>query len=152
MPLLVKSFSQLTTKELFDIYKLRTAVFVVEQHCPYQEVDDYDLRAVHVFYRENGRLAAYARVLPPGTEFSGVVAIGRVIAVKRRAGWGTRIVSAAMDVARERFGAQRIALEAQVYAAPLYEKLGFVKTGAPFDLDGIPHVKMAWNEEVPCGN
>lgn len=93
-----------------------------------------------MFCDEDG-IQAYARVLPPGVSFDDA-AIGRVIAVKRRQGLGSRIVSAAIDTAREKFSAESISLEAQVYAMPLYEKLGFRPTSEEFLEDGIPHIKM----------
>ena len=69
MECIVKHFSQLTADELFLIYKLRVSVFVVEQNCPYQEVDDFDREAYHVFFRDEEGLQAYLRVLPGGTVF-----------------------------------------------------------------------------------
>lgn len=141
MDIIIKHFDDLSARELFEIYKLRVSVFVVEQKCPYQEVDDADKEAYHVMLRDEGGIQAYARVLPPGAYFEDA-AIGRVIAVKRRCGLGSRVVSAAIDAAHEKFSAQRISLEAQVYAKSLYEKLGFVQTSEPFLEDGIPHMKM----------
>ena len=139
MELVVKQFNELSAQELFEIYKLRVSVFVVEQSCPYQEVDDADKAAYHLVLRDEDGI--HARVLPPGVSFDDA-AIGRVIAVKRRQGFGSRIVSAAIDTAREKFSAESISLEAQVYAMPLYEKLGFRPTSEEFLEDGIPHIKM----------
>ncbi len=141
MELIVKHFRELTLDELADIYQLRVAVFVVEQHCPYQEVDEADKSAYHLFLRDADGIQAYARVLPPGTAFPGA-AIGRVIARKRRCGLGTRIVAAAIETARACFSPTAIELDAQVYAQGLYEKAGFVPTSAPFLEDGIPHIHM----------
>ena len=141
MELVIKHFSELSTQELFEIYRLRVSVFVVEQGCPYQEVDDLDKVAYHVWLRDENGIAAYARVLPQGTAFPDA-AIGRVIAVRRRCGLGSRIVSAAIDTAREKFAAETITIEAQTYARGLYEKLGFRQTSEEFLEDGIPHIKM----------
>lgn len=142
MELIIKHFNELSARELFEIYKLRVSVFVVEQSCPYQEVDDADKAAYHLVLRDEDGIQAYARVLPPGVMSFDDAAIGRVIAVKRRQGLGSRIVSAAIDTAREKFSAESISLEAQVYAMPLYEKLGFRPTSEEFLEDGIPHIKM----------
>lgn len=139
--LIVKHFQELNTEELFEIYKLRISVFVVEQHCPYQEVDDADRNAYHVFFKDDSGILAYARVLPAGEIFEDV-SLGRVISVKRRCGLGSEIVMRAIDVARERFSAQSIIIEAQVYARPLYEKCGFHRTSDVFLEDGIPHIQM----------
>lgn len=141
MELTVKHFSQLSAEELFEIYKLRVSVFIVEQRCPYQDVDDADKTAYHLWLRDENGIAAYARLLPPGVTFP-TAAIGRVIAVRRRCGLGTRIVDAAINAAREKLSADVITIEAQVYARSLYEKAGFVQTSEEFLEDGIPHVQM----------
>lgn len=141
MELVVKHFSQLSAEELFEIYKLRVSVFVVEQSCPYQEVDEADRAAYHVWLKDSQGIQAYARVLPPGAVFP-TVAIGRVIAVKRRCGLGGRIVAAAVDTAREKFGGDKVTIEAQVYARALYEQAGFHQTSEEFLEDGIPHIQM----------
>lgn len=141
MELTVKHFSQLSAEELFEIYRLRVSVFIVEQRCPYQDVDDADRTAYHLWLRDENGIAAYARLLPPGVTFP-TAAIGRVIAVRRRCGLGTRIVDAAINAAREKLSADVITIEAQVYAQSLYEKAGFVQTSEEFLEDGIPHVQM----------
>lgn len=141
MELTVKHFSELSAEELFEIYKLRVSVFIVEQRCPYQDVDDADRTAYHLWLRDENGIAAYARLLPPGVTFP-TAAIGRVIAVRRRCGLGTSIVDAAINAAREKLSADVITIEAQVYARSLYEKAGFVQTSEEFLEDGIPHVQM----------
>lgn len=139
----IKHFSELSAEELYEIYKLRVSVFVVEQQCPYQEVDDADRVAYHLWLQEEGKIVAYARVLPQGTVFP-EVSIGRVIAVKRRCGLGSRIVAAALEAAQEKFGAEVVTIEAQTYAKSLYEKAGFCQTSVEFLEDGIPHIQMQW--------
>lgn len=141
MELVVKHFSQLSTEELFEIYKLRISVFVVEQKCPYQEADEADRTAYHLWFKDEDGIQAYARVLPAGAVFP-TVSIGRVIAVRRRCGLGTGIVKAAVNTAKEKFGADQITIEAQVYARSLYEKCGFQQTSEEFLEDGIPHIQM----------
>ena len=135
----VKHFTELGAEELYEILKLRVDVFVVEQSCPYPEIDGRDQDAWHVSLREGGRLFAYLRVLPRG---EGEAAIGRVLAVERRRGFGTKVVEEGIRVAREKLGAGRIYLEAQTYARGLYEKLGFRPCGEEFLEDGIPHIPM----------
>ncbi|MBR5089980.1 MAG: GNAT family N-acetyltransferase [Ruminiclostridium sp.] len=141
MELTVKHFNELTAAELFDIYKLRTAVFVVEQNCAYQEVDDADKSAYHVWLHENGEILAYIRVLPKGIKFDDV-SIGRVISAKRRQGFGTRILNEGIKVAKEKLGADIITIEAQTYAKGFYENAGFVRISEEFLEDGIPHIRM----------
>ncbi|MEI3085778.1 MAG: GNAT family N-acetyltransferase [Oscillospiraceae bacterium] len=141
MELIVKHFSELSAEELFEIYKLRVSVFIVEQSCPYQDIDDADKSAYHVWLRDEDGIEAYARVLPAGVAFP-TAAFGRVIAVKRRCGLGTKIVAAAIETARDKLGADMITIEAQVYARSLYENLGFRQTSEEFLEDGIPHIQM----------
>ena len=107
----------------------------------YQEVDDADKTAYHVWLRDGDGIQAYARVLPCGAAFP-KVAIGRVLAVKRRCGLGSRIVAAAIDTAKERLHADTITIEAQTYARKLYENFGFRQTSEEFLEDGIPHIQM----------
>ena len=141
MQVIVKRFSELSTEELYSIMELRVAVFVVEQECPYLEIDGLDREAVHVWLEENSRILAYLRVMDRGVE-SEYVSIGRLIAAERRKGYGSRVLSEGIRVAKEYFGADKIYLEAQVYAKGLYEKQGFRVISEEFLLDSIPHVKM----------
>ncbi len=139
MELCVKRFEELTVNELYEILKLRNAVFVVEQNCAYQECDDKDKTAFHVWLQDNGNIVAYLRVMdvPPDT-----ASLGRVIAVQRQCGMGTRIVQAGIRVARERTDARSIKIHAQSYARRFYEKQGFRQEGEEFLEDGIPHILM----------
>lgn len=138
----IKSFDMLTAAELYDIYRLRVSVFVVEQSCAYQEVDEADKTALHVTLRDDaGEIAAYCRVLPPA-EKGGEALIGRVIAARRRGGLGTKVVQLGMAAARQCFEAGSIRVEAQTYALPFYEKLGFKVVSEEYLEDGIPHITM----------
>lgn len=141
MKLIVKKFDELSVYELFAIYKLRTDVFVVEQNCAYPEVDDTDKVSYHVWLEDEDGIAAYARVIPAGVTFA-TPSIGRIIAAKRYMGLGTEIVEKAVEVAKEKFGAEELTIEAQTYARPFYEKLGFYKTSEPFLDAGIEHIQM----------
>ncbi len=141
MTLHIRRFDELTVDELYRILKLRVDVFVVEQACPYPELDGLDQDALHLWLEDEGGVRAYLRVMDRGAE-SEYVSIGRVVARERRQGLGTRILREGIRAARERFGAEAIYLEAQTYAAGLYEKQGFRIISEEFLLDGIPHVKM----------
>ena len=141
MYLQIKRFHELTTDELYAILKLRVDVFVVEQRCPYGEIDGLDQNALHVWLQDEEGIEAYVRVLDKGVK-SEHAAIGRVIAVKRRMGLGTRIVQAGLDAAREYYGADAVYIEAQTYARSLYENLGFRQISGEFLEDGIPHIQM----------
>ena len=141
MQLLVKHFTELSAAELYAILRARQDVFVVEQNCPFQEIDGKDLDAYHLWFEENGEILAYARVLDRGVSFE-TPAVGRVISIRRREGLGSRILSEGIRIAREKYSAEAVMLEAQVYARKLYEKQGFVQVSEEFLEDGIPHIIM----------
>ena len=141
MTLHIKTYHELTLDELYAILRLRVSVFVVEQNCPYMELDSLDQKALHIWLEDEGEIKAYLRVLDRGAE-NEHVALGRVIAVKRRCGLGTQILSEGIRAARQYFGAEKVYLEAQTYARGLYEKQGFRQISEEFLLDGIPHVRM----------
>ena len=141
---IVKTFTELSLQELYEILALRNEVFVVEQNCPYQDIDGRDQTALHVMLCEDESLKAYLRVMPGNAEEA---VIGRVISARRRCGLGTKVLQPGIAVAQSRFGAKRIYLEAQTYARGLYEKQGFVRCGEEFLEDGIPHIPM----ELLCG-
>ena len=99
MELVAKRFNELSLDEYHELLKLRCAVFLVEQQSPYQEVDDADKEAIHLYFRtDEGVLGAYARVLPAGVTHP-TASIGRVIAVERGCGAGRRIMEEAIRVA-----------------------------------------------------
>lgn len=141
MKLYIQRFDDLPAGELYEILRLRSQVFVVEQNCVYQDLDDKDRDAWHVYLKDEAGIQAYLRVLDRGVRFEDV-SIGRVLSMKRRCGLGTRILQVGIRVAREKFAARRITIEAQVYARSLYEKQGFVQTSDEFLEDGIPHICM----------
>lgn len=141
MNTIIKPFDKLTTQELFNIYKLRVDVFVVEQQCPYHEVDDIDTITHHIYLQnDNSKILAYCRMYKENDTFH----IGRVIASERRKGYGTQIMKTAVKFATEELHADSIILEAQTYAKNFYEKLGFTQTSEPFVEDGIPHIQMKY--------
>ena len=139
MEITVKSYAELTRDELFAILHARVAVFVVEQQCPYQEVDAQDREALHVCLWEDGELVAYLRAFVRDEQ---TAQIGRVLTLRRGCGYGTPVLRAGIRAARERLGRQKIYIEAQTYAVGFYEKEGFVTCSAEFLEDGIPHVQM----------
>ena len=100
MELVVKHYSELTADELYDILHVRVLVFVVEQKCPYEEVDGRDRQAYHVFLRDETGIKAYLRVLDRGVSFE-EVSIGRVLTTERRRGYGHKILDAGIAAARE---------------------------------------------------
>jgi len=139
MELMIKAFDQLTTMELYEILKVRTAVFVVEQNCPYQDIDGADLGALHVFLQDETGIKAYLRVFE---EDAHTAHIGRVLTTQRGGGYGGEILKEGIRAARERLRKDAVYLEAQTYAKGFYEREGFRVTGDEFLEDGIPHVPM----------
>ena len=138
-----KTFQELTTDELYELLKVRSEVFVVEQNCVYQDMDDDDQRSIHLWLTMADKLVALARVCPAGTHMK-EISIGRVITTERSKGYGKQIMLHAIDVAIEHFGATLIDIEAQEYAKGFYEGVGFKQSSETFILDGIPHIKMTW--------
>ena len=136
-----KLFSELTTDELYELLRIRSEVFVVEQNCVYQDMDGDDQASVHLWLTDQGRVVALCRVCPAGTHMK-EVSIGRVITTERGKGYGKRIMLAGIEAAKEHFGATAIEIEAQEYAKGFYEQVGFRQSSDPFILDGIPHIKM----------
>ena len=143
MELFIKHYSCLDVYELHKIYKARVDVFVVEQSCPYPELDGFDLDAYHLWLEDAGELVAYLRVLPAGAKYR-EASIGRVLSLRRREGYATRLLEAGITAAREKFGATAIRIEAQTYAAELYRSVGFRQTSEEFLEDGLPHIEMLW--------
>lgn len=139
----IKTFKQLTVDELYELLRVRSEVFVVEQDCVYQDMDGDDKQAIHVWLTEGSKVVALARVCPAGVHIP-TISIGRVITTVRGKGYGKQIMLAAIDVAVEHFGATSIDIEAQEYAKGFYEGVGFEQTSDTFMLDGIPHIKMRW--------
>ncbi|MBW3088221.1 GNAT family N-acetyltransferase [Bifidobacterium sp. 82T24] len=147
MELTIKRFDELDAHELYDMLRVRMSVFVVEQHCPYQDIDDVDPHCWHVFMHDDAGIAAYCRVVDAGVTFP-ETAIGRVLTTRRGQGLGALIVKAGLQVAQERAGARSVRIEAQSYAKGFYEKLGFTQVSDEFLEDGIPHIEMLWRADA----
>ena len=140
-----KTFLQLTTDELYELLRVRSEVFVVEQNCVYQDQDGDDQQAIHLWLTLGDRIVALARVCPARTHMQ-EISIGRVITTVRDKGYGKQIMLHAIDAAKEFFGATLIDIEAQEYAKGFYESVGFKQSSDTFMLDGIPHIKMTWKK------
>ena len=141
MEIIVKAFQELSVDELYEMLQIRAAVFVVEQNCPYQDLDYVDKQAYHVFLRENGETLGYLRVIGKGDRLQ-EASVGRVISLKRRQGIGGALMRAGLAVAKEKFGADKVMVGAQKYAIPFYESVGFRVISDEYLEDGIPHVYM----------
>ena len=140
MDFTVKHYSQLSTDELYELLKLRSAVFVVEQTCIYQDIDGKDKDAFHVFAKdENGAIKACLRFFEKDAD---TAYMGRVITVDRGTGMGAKLLKAGIEAVKANTNKKQIYLEAQSYAVGFYEKAGFVVIGEEFDEDGILHRPM----------
>lgn len=140
----LKTFDQLSTDEFHDILQLRIDVFVVEQDCPYSELDGKDRRAYHFYGRnDQGQVIAYTRIFRPGEYFE-QPAIGRVVVDSNHRGDGTgyELMRRTLEHMQKLFGDSDIKIGAQKYLVSFYEKLAFTSTGEEYMEDGIPHVYM----------
>lgn len=137
------SYSELTTDELYALLRLRAAVFVVEQACPYQDLDGYDDRAWHLLGHEGDALVAYARLFPSGVTYP-EASVGRIVTspAVRRDGRGRALMREALAQLTARVGPGSVRIGAQRYLEGFYAEFGFRVDGPPYDEDGIPHVHM----------
>lgn len=143
------TFGEFGRAQLYAVLAARVAVFVVEQDCPYQDLDGLDEIGLHlVAWGPDSAVVAYARILPPGTRFE-QPSIGRVLTSLsvRRTGVGRELMRRAIAAVAERYPGQAIRLSAQCYLERFYGALGFSVVSAPYEEDGIPHVEM----ELPAG-
>jgi len=136
------SFDALAPHALYGILALRQQVFVLEQNCVYVDCDDRDQASHHLWTERDGRVIAYARILPPGVQYDDV-AIGRVVtaAPVRHTGLGKALMTEALLRVRALYGEVPVRLGAQSYLLDFYKQFGF-KAGLPFMEDGIPHTHM----------
>ena len=141
-----KRFDELTTDELYDLLQLRTNVFVVEQNCPYPELDGLDKQAVHLFARKDEQVVACLRLYPKDGE-PGVLKLGRVVTSLRGTGLGGELLRRGIRLAFDELEADEIYIEAQDYARGFYAREGFFVCSDVFLEDGIPHVQMRLRRE-----
>ena len=141
MKINIKRFDELTTAELYEILRCRAEVFVVEQKCQYQDIDNLDRLSTHVYIEKDGKILTYLRVIDPGVKFP-EASIGRVLGLKEARGQGLarRMMAEAIRIAKEK--APAIEIEAQAYLKDFYKSFGFVETSEEFLDAGIPHIAM----------
>ena len=144
MKLVTKYFKELTTIELYEILKSRAEIFVVEQNCIYQDLDDIDYRSLHIYYESNGRVIAYLRAFEKNAS-AGIVQMGRVLTLTHGTGLGEKLLKDGISRIKEIMHPSSIYIEAQCYATGFYEREGFVISSDEFLEDGIPHVEMILN-------
>ena len=143
----LKTFDELSAKEMYEILKLRSEVFVVEQNCVFLDMDDRDQLAHHLQGRINGQLAAVVRILPPGLAYD-EPSIGRVVSspLFRRKGVGIELMKKAIEETLSLYGQVAIKIGAQLYLKKFYESFGFIQCSETYLEDDIPHIKMIRNQ------
>lgn len=139
----LKKFEDLTPYELYSILRLRTEVFVVEQNCVFQDMDNKDQSSYHLMGSENDRLVAYTRLIPPHLSYE-ESSIGRVVtsASARGSGIGRILMEKSIEEVVRLYGKTPIKLGAQLYLKKFYESLGFIQSGDIYKEDGIDHIEM----------
>lgn len=139
-------FSGLDTYTLYALLQLRVDVFVVEQNCPYPELDEKDLHPEtrHILLKKADKILGYSRILPPGVSFKDAPGVGRVCVAQtaRRLGLGELLVAKAIATAKEGWPGKDVHISAQCYLQRFYESMGFVAASEPYLEDDIPHLKM----------
>lgn len=139
----ILSFEELSTRELYQLLRLRSVVFVVEQDCVYQDLDNKDMKALHVLGKLDGEIVAYARIFDRGDYFQ-TACIGRVVVdpSHRKMAWGHAIVAAAIKGIKTFYDQDAITISAQLYLKAFYESHGFVQSSEGYLEDGLPHIEM----------
>jgi ElaA protein len=139
----VKSFEELSKLELYKILRLRAEVFIVEQDCVYQDVDDKDQKALHVILKKSDEIIGYTRLFWPGDYFK-EASIGRVVISKKERdnNYGSELMKASILAISEKMKEKKIKISAQTYLKIFYNNLGFLESGKEYLEDGIPHVAM----------
>ena len=141
--IITKTFSELDTEDLYQILRLRSEVFVVEQDCVYQDIDNKDQNAIHLYYKESNEIVAYTRIFKAGDYYENPC-IGRVVVSKKNRGkdLGKKIMIDSMEYIKQNIKGEKIELSAQKYLDKFYKDLGFYKIGEDYLEDGIPHQRM----------
>lgn len=143
MKTFIKTFDDLSNTEIYQILRLRSEVFVVEQECIYQDIDNKDKKAVHIFLKEKNEIIAYSRVFKE-KEYFEKPSIGRVVVANKRRmyGVGKKIMKISIDHIKKNIKAKSIEISAQKYLKKFYSNLGFVQEGEEYLEDNIPHLRM----------
>jgi ElaA protein len=143
----IKKFEDLNVDEIYNILKLRSSVFVVEQNCVYQDLDDKDKQAIHLFMEQDQEIIAYTRIFKKGDYYVNNPSIGRVVVKKSQRGkeLGKEIMIRSIKYIKENIEEEKIELSAQKYLDKFYNELGFYRVGEDYLEDGIPHQRMLYD-------
>ncbi|MEI6857254.1 GNAT family N-acetyltransferase [Psychrilyobacter sp.] len=148
MNLEIKKFDELTGREVYEILRIRSEIFVVEQDCVYNDVDEKDLESIHLMIREDNKIQAYLRVLKSGVSYDDP-SIGRVLVTSeaRGKGFARKIVQAGINYITDHWGEKKITIGAQDYLRKFYESLGFEAISKVYLEDRIPHLDMTYRKK-----
>ena len=143
----LKTFDELTKEDLYQILRLRSEVFVVEQNCVYQDIDNYDRKSLHLFISINDNIIAYTRLFNAG-DYHKEASIGRVVVDKkhRKKDLGHLIIENSIEAIISHFKQSVIVVSAQLYLKDFYVSHKFIQKGEEYLEDGIPHIKMYFNK------
>lgn len=143
----LKKFHELSSNELYSILKLRCEVFIVEQKCPYEDIDGKDIPSYHLFLEDNGVILSYLRIIPQGISFD-EVSIGRVLvnSLYRKNGYGREMMNKAIDFVINDMKESSIKIGAQSYLKDFYKSIGFNEISQEFLEDDIPHIYMLYEK------
>lgn len=143
-----KHFKYLSTTELYQILQLRNEVFIVEQNCPFQDLDDKDFKCYHLlgFDTDSQKIMAYTRIVPAGVSYE-EASIGRVVTspLARGGGIGKQLMKKSIALLEELYGGVSIRIGAQLYLKRYYESFGFQQVEEVYLEDGIEHIIMIRN-------
>ena len=147
MKIYIKKFKELTIDETYNILKLRSEVFVVEQNCIYQDLDGKDELAIHLFYKKKNEIIAYTRIFKKGDYYKENPSIGRVVVSKKERGKeiGKSIMKESILYIKNNYNNKSIELSAQKYLDKFYKDLDFYSEGDDYLEDGIPHQRMFYD-------
>jgi len=138
-----QSFQELSNDDLYDLLKLRSDVFVIEQDCLFPDMDDCDQDAMHLLMKLDGVVLGYARLLPAGSKYD-QPSIGRVVTAQsvRRGGYGRMLLTESIKHCRRLWPESSIVISAQERLENFYQGFGFVTASKPYLEDGISHLEM----------
>ncbi|HKL76554.1 MAG TPA: GNAT family N-acetyltransferase [Halanaerobiales bacterium] len=142
----IKHYDEIKKDTLYDILKERVDVFVVEQECPYPEIDGKDKDSYHLWAENNDEIVAYTRLIPRGISYE-EASIGRVLVKMdyRGRGLGRKLMEKSLNYIIENLGENEIRISAQERLHDFYVSLGFEQVSEMYLEDGIPHIEMYFN-------
>ncbi len=142
MDLIAKEFKDLTNYELYEILKVRSEIFSIEQNIHYLDLDDIDYNSLHIFMKVKNKIVAYLRVF---LNEDNNIQIGRVLTLEHKIGLGRKLITESINIIKDKFKASKIVMNAQKQAEGFYLKFGFVTVSDIFLEEGVEHVKMELN-------